>query len=142
MLYLVLGNSTNISILIPLIPLFSSIFIFVLLVSFSRTMNRLTKPVSGIIGLSLLGSSVLSSYFFLNKIEGDLVLSNYLKILEKPNLVIHFNLFSEKLIIFFSLIMVIVVGTSFYKLPRKRIRLIYGNNWDNFIFNNVRNIIG
>ena len=98
----------------------AALFIFVLLVSFNRTVNRLTKPVSAVIGLSLLSSAFISSFYYLKNIEGELFLSNYLKIFEKLNLVMHLNLLSEKIIIFFSLIMAIVIGFSFYKLPRRK----------------------
>ena len=98
----------------------ATLLILLLLASFNRTINRLTKPVSAIIGLSLLSSALLSSYFYFKEIEGDLVLSNYFKIFEKANLVIHINLFSEKIIIFLSLLMTIIIGILFYKLPRKR----------------------
>ena len=103
-----------------MLPMAASLFIFLLLVSFNRTMNRLTKPVSALIGFSLLSSCLISSYYYSKKIEGDLVLSNILNFFEGTNLVIHLNLMSEKIIIFFSLIMIIVVGLSFYKLPRKK----------------------
>ena len=115
-----MSNFINISILIPTLPMAASLFIFVLLASFNRTVNRLTKPVSAIIGLSLLSSCLISSYYYFRKIEGDLVLSNILNFFEGTNLVIHLNLMSEKIIIFFSLIMIIVVGLSFVKLPRKK----------------------
>ena len=115
-----MGNSINISILIPFFPMVAALFIFVLLASFNRTVNRLTKPVSVIIALSLLSSCFLSSYYYFKKIEGELVLSNFLKLFEGKNLVMHLNLFSEKIIIFFTLIMIIVIGLSFYKLPRKK----------------------
>ena len=111
-------NSLSISVLIPSLPMFASIFIFVLLASFNRTINRLTKPVSAIIGLSLLGSAALSSYYYLKNIEGDLLISNYFKIFKKTNLVMHFSLLTEKITIFLSLLIVIIVGFSSYKLPR------------------------
>ena len=98
----------------------ASLFIFVLLASFNRTINRLTKPVSAIIGLSLLSSAALSSYYYLKKIEGDLFISNYFRIFKKTNLVMHITVFSEKITIFLSLLMAIIVGLSFYKLPRKK----------------------
>ena len=106
--------------LIPLIPLVTALFIFILLVSFNRTLNRLTKPVSALVALSLLSSAVISSIDYFKKIEGDLVLSEFLKFFEKTNLVIHLNLVNEKIIIFFSLIMLLIIGLSFYKLPRKK----------------------
>ena len=113
-------NSINISILIPLLPMIVALFIFVLLVSFNRTVNRLTKPVTAIIGLSLLSSAFISSFYLFNKIEGELFLSNYFNIFEELNLVMHLNLLSEKIIIIFSLVMSFIIGFSFYKLPRRK----------------------
>ena len=115
-----MGNSLNISILIPLLPMAASLFIFALLASFNRTVNRLTKPVSAIIALSLLGSCFISSFYYFKQIEGDLFLSDFLKLFDETNLVMHLNLVSEKIIIFFSLIMIIIIGGLFYKLPRKK----------------------
>ena len=98
----------------------AALFIFALLASFNRTVNRLTKPVSAIIALSLLSSCFISSFYYFKKIEGDLFLSDLLKLFEETNLVMHLNLVSEKIIIFFSLIMIIIIGGLFYKLPRKK----------------------
>jgi hypothetical protein len=114
------GTLINSTILIPLIPFFTSLFIFVLLVSFNRTLNRLTKPVTALIALSLLSSAFISCFDYFNRLEGELVLSKFLKFFEDTNLVIHLNLINEKIIIFFSLIMTLVIGLSFYKLPRKK----------------------
>ena len=114
-----MGNFINSTTLIPLIPLVTSLFIFILLVSFNRTLNRLTKPVTALVALSLLSSTFISSFDYFKKIEEELVLSELLKSFEEKNLVIHLNLLNEKIIIFFSLIMIIVIGLSFYKLPRK-----------------------
>ena len=115
-----MGNFINSTTLIPLIPLVTSLFIFILLVSFNRTLNRLTKPVTALVALSLLSSAFISSFDYLKKIEEELVLSEFLKFFEETNLVIHLNLVNEKIIIFFSLIMILIIGLSFYKLPRKK----------------------
>ena len=98
----------------------AALFIFALLASFNRTVNRLTKPVSAIIALSLLGSCFISSFYYFKQIEGDLFLSDFLKLFDETNLIMHLNLVSEKIIIFFSLIMIIIIGGLFYKLPRKK----------------------
>ena len=98
----------------------AALLMFVLLASFNRTINRLTKPVSAIIALSLLSSCFISSFYYFKKIEGDLFLSDFLELFEETNLVIHLNLVSEKIIIFFSLIMIIIIGALFYKLPREK----------------------
>ena len=115
-----MSKSIDLSILIPLLPMIAALFILVLLASFNRTINRLTKPVSAIIGLSLLSSAFISSFYYFKNIETELALSNYLKILDKTNLVMHINSLNEKIIIFFSIFMSILVGISFYKLPRKK----------------------
>ncbi len=114
------GNFINSTTLIPLIPLVTSLFIFILLVSFNRTLNRLTKPVTALVALSLLSSAFIGSFDYFKKIEKELVLSEFLKFFEDKNLVIHLNLVNEKIIIFFSLIMILIIGISFYKLPRKK----------------------
>ena len=115
-----MGNSINLSILIPLIPMVMALFILILLVSFNRTINRLTKPVSFLLVFSLLSSSLISSYLYIKKIEGELFISNYLRLFESRNLVLHLNSLNEKITICFSALMAIVVGLLFYKLPRKR----------------------
>ena len=115
-----MGNFIKSTTLIPLIPLVTSLFILILLVSFNRTLNRLTKPVSALVALSLLSSAFISSFDYFKKIEEELVLSEFLKFFEEKNLVIHLNLVNEKIIIFFSLIMILTIGISFYKLPRKK----------------------
>ena len=114
-----MGNFINSTTLIPLIPLITSLFIFILLVSFNRTLNRLTKPVTALVALSLLSSAFISSFDYVRKIEEERVLSEFFKFFESTNLVIHLNLLNEKILIFFSLIMILVIGLSFYKLPRK-----------------------
>ncbi len=115
-----MGNFTNTSVLIPLIPLVTALFIFVLLVSFNRTLNRLTKPVTALVALSLLISAFISGFDYFKKIEEELVLSTFIKYFEETNLVMHLNLVNEKIIIFFSLIMISLIGAAFYKLPRKK----------------------
>ena len=95
-----MGNFINSTTLIPLIPLVNSLFIFILLVSFNRTLNRLTKPVTAIVALSLLSSTFISSFDYFQKIEEELVLSEFFKFFEGKNLVIHLNLVNEKIIIF------------------------------------------
>jgi len=114
------GNFINSTTLIPLIPLVTSFFILILLASFNRTLNRLTKPVTALVALSLLSSAFISLFDYFKKIEEELALSEFLKFFEERNLVIHLNLVNEKIIIFFSLIMIIIIGISFYKLPRKK----------------------
>ena len=115
-----MGNSINLSILMPLIPMGMAIFILLLLVSFNRTINRLTKPVSFLLVFSLLSSALISSYLYLKKIEGEVFLSNYLGIFESKDLVLHLNSLTEKITIIFTVVIAIIIGTLFYKLPRQK----------------------
>ena len=115
-----MDNFINSTILIPLIPLVTALFIFILLVSFNRTLNRLTKPVTALIALSLLSSTFISSFDYFKKIEEELVLSEFLKFFEGTNLALHLTLANEKILIIFSIIMILIIGLSFYKLPRKK----------------------
>ncbi len=62
----------NLSWLIPGIPLLLSLFITILLVSFSRTMNRLTKPVSLLFIVSIISSTLFSFILFEKHISGTL----------------------------------------------------------------------
>jgi len=122
------GNSINISILIPLLPMGMALLILILLLSFNRTINRLTKPVSFLAVSSLLSSALISAFLYFKKIEGDLLLSNYLKLFESTNLVLHLNSLTEKVLIFFTVIIAILIGILFYKLPRQKgyVSLIIG----------------
>ena len=70
-----MDNPISLSILIPLIPFGMTFLIFILLTSFNKTMNRLTKPVSYLIILSILISSLFGLFFFLNHIEGTILIS-------------------------------------------------------------------
>ena len=86
-----MGNFINSITLIPLIPLVTSVFIFILLVCFNRTLNRLTKPVTALVALSLLSSAFISAFDYFKKVEEELVLSEFLNFFEEKNLVIHLN---------------------------------------------------
>ena len=115
-----MGISINLSIVIPLLPMAAALLILILLVNFNRTINRLTKPVSALIGSSLLSSCLISSLYYFKKIEGELVLSDSIQILKDTNLIVHLDLLNEKIIIFFSLLMATIIALCFYKLPRKK----------------------
>ena len=103
-----------------MLPMGMALFILTLLVSFNKTMNRLTKPVSFLVVFSLLSSALLSTYLFFKKIEGEVFLSNYLGIFENKNLVLHLNSLTEKITIFFTVIMAAIVVVLCYKLPREK----------------------
>ena len=115
----------NLSIFLPIFPLGMTIFIFILLRLFNRTINRLTKPVSILILASILISMLLGLYFFLNHIAGNILLSDIFTIFESFNLEIHLNELTEKIIILIGLISSSVVLYSLAKLPRQNGYVLY-----------------
>ena len=102
----------NLTWLIPGIPLIASIFIAVLLLSFSKTMNRLTKPVSYFIIISLTLSEIINFILFKNNISGNDLLfgSNFVLVIDRPALLV-----SESIGLIFLLIMLFSVA----KLERR-----------------------
>ena len=105
-----------------------ALLILSLLISFNRTINRLTKPVSALAVFSLLSSALISTFLYFKKIEGEVFLSDYLKLFGSTNLILHLNSLTEKVVIFFAVIIAIVIGVLFYKLPRRKgyVSLIIG----------------
>ena len=61
----------NLTWLIPGIPIIASIFIAVLLLNFSKTMNRLTKPVSYFMIISLTFSEIINFILYKKNISGN-----------------------------------------------------------------------
>ena len=61
----------NLAWLIPGLPVIASIFITVLLLSFSKTMNRLTKPVSYFLIVSVAFSELIDFILFKKNIAGN-----------------------------------------------------------------------
>ena len=102
----------NLTWLIPGIPLISSIFITVLLLSFSKTMNRLTKPVSYFIIISLTFSEIINYILFEKNIVGnDLIFGSNLElVVDRPSL-----LFAESI----GFILLLIMLFSVAKLERK-----------------------
>ena len=102
----------NLTWLIPGIPIIASIFIAVLLLSFSKTMNRLTKPVSYFLIISLAFSEIINFILFKKNISGnDLIFgSNFELVVDRPALI-----FAESIGLIFLLIMLFSVA----KLQRR-----------------------
>ena len=120
-----MGDSIGLSILLPLIPLGMTIFIFLLLRSFNKTINRLTKPISYLAIISILATTFLSLALFLNNIEGNIPLSNYLSFFQSYNLELHLTQFTEKIIITVGLIFSSIILFSALKLPRRKGYVMY-----------------
>tara|TARA_B100000575_G_scaffold129149_1_gene102897 strand:- start:394 stop:822 length:429 start_codon:yes stop_codon:yes gene_type:complete len=115
----------KLSILLPIFPLGMTVLIFILLRSFTRTINRLTKPVSILFLISTLMTTLSSLYLFLNHVEGDIPLSKILSIFKTVNIEIHLNELTEKIIIYLGLISSSIILYSVAKLPRQSGYVLY-----------------
>ena len=96
----------NLAWLIPGIPTIASFFITVLLLCFSKTMNRLTKPVSYFIIISLVISEIITFILFKQNISGnEFVFGTNMELaVDKSSLI-----FSESLGLILLLIMIFSV---------------------------------
>ncbi len=102
----------NLTWLIPGIPIISSIFIALLLLSFSKTMNRLTKPISYVLIFSVAFSEIINFILLKKNISGnDLLLgSNFALVVDRPALII-----SESI----GLLLLFIMLFSVTKLERR-----------------------
>ena len=102
----------NLTWLIPGLPIIASIFITVLLLCFSKTMNRLTKPVSYFLIISLIFSELIDFILFKKNISGrPLIFGN------------SFELVVDRSALFFSeligLLFLIIMLFSLTRLQRR-----------------------
>ena len=102
----------NLTWLIPGLPLIASAFMALLLLSFSKTVNRLTKPISYFIIISLTFSEIINFILFKKNISGnDLIFgSNFQLVVDRPAL-----LFSESI----GLVLLLIMLFSVAKLKRR-----------------------
>ena len=95
----------NLTWLIPGLPIIASICVALLLLSFNKTMNRLTKPVSYFLITSLSLSEILNFILFKKNISGnDILFGSKLELVVDRSalLVVEFIGLSILLIMFFS----------------------------------------
>ena len=118
-------NSINFLIFLPALPLGMAFVLFVLLKLFNRTINRLTKPVSFLILISIISSTFLGLFYLSNHVEGNLDLSAYLNFLENLNLQLHLNALTEKITILIGTLSALIVIFSVIKLRRENGYVLY-----------------
>ena len=96
----------NLTWLIPGIPIIASIFIAVLLLCFSKTMNRLTKPVSYFLITGIVFSEIINFILLKKNISGNQLIfgQNIELVLDRSSLI-----FAESLGLIFLLIMLFSV---------------------------------
>ena len=64
LLFTLMPSALDVALIIPFLPFIGGLFIGILLLSFNRTMNRLSKPVAFIL-ISCISISAITSYFLL-----------------------------------------------------------------------------
>ena len=108
----------KISWLVPVIPFLGSSLVIILLISFKRTMNRLTKPVTFFLSICILLSTLLSIFLFINNV----VVNHYDWYLDFA--IIDFKLsltlssFIEKILIIIGLISLSIQSLYFFLSKR------------------------
>ena len=102
----------NLTWLIPASPIIASILVAALLLSFNKTMNRLTKPVSYFIIISLIFSEIIDFILLRKNISGNnFFLGNKFElVVDKPSLI-----FAESM----GFILLLIMFFSVAKLKRK-----------------------
>ena len=102
----------NLAWLIPGLPIITSLFIALLLLSFSKTMNRLTKPVSYFIIISLTFSEIINFFLFKKNILGNnhLFGSDFELVIDRTAL-----LFAESI----GLVLLLIMLFSVIRLKRR-----------------------
>ena len=115
----------NSSFLIPLIPLSFSLLIAILLFSFNRTMNRLTKPVSFLLINSILVSTLYSGFLFYRHVSGKFDIQPFSFF--NSDFLISFRLdeSSEIFLIISGIIALSIMLLSYFKLPRNKGYVMY-----------------
>ena len=108
----------NLSWLIPALPLLLSVLIAILLVSFSKTMNRLTKPVSLLFIISIIFSTLFSFVLFEKHMSGTLSPLLGFQFL-KNDLTLYIDSSALLVSIVFGLISLIAMLISFISLKRR-----------------------
>ena len=102
----------NLTWLIPGFPIIASVFIALLLLAFSKTINRLTKPVSYLIIISLLFSEIIDFILFKKNIAANYLLfgSQFELVVDRPALVTGES---------FGIIFLVIMLFSVAKLKRR-----------------------
>ena len=108
----------DVSWLIPASPLVCSTLIGVLLLSFNRTMNRLTKPVSFFIINSIILSTLISFLLLLNHQSGIPIDWHYNLFAYDIKLDLKLDYISEISSLAIGLIMLLTLTLSYFRLPR------------------------
>ncbi len=119
-MHIQMNSLVDLAVLIPFLPFFSALFVLTLLISFNRTINRLTKPISLLLISSIFASTFYSFVILIKHISAriSIPLWNFFQF-DNP-LYFLFNDSSELLLSISGLIALIIMIFSYLKLPRSK----------------------
>ena len=115
-----MSSLLEISWLIPGFPLAGAALIGVLLVSFNRTINRLTKPISFFLITCVALSTIMSFVFFLNKVDVKVFEFDFVLASIAFHFTFYLNLFIEKTLSIAGLVIMLTMISCYYILDRKK----------------------
>ena len=108
----------DISWLIPALPLATSLLIGVLLISFNRTMNRLTKPVSFLVINSIILSTFLSLLLFLRHQYGTIFDFHAILMNKMLNITLYLDYPTEIFLVISGTVTLLALLISYFSKPR------------------------
>ncbi len=106
--------------LIPLTPLIVGSIVFLLLISFNRTMNRLSKPVSYLLITSVVISTTLSFLLYRSHLVGDTLSLNFNVLNSELSWRIYIDNLSSMASTFCGIAVLIIMISSFLFMERKK----------------------
>ena len=106
------------AVLIPSLPILSAFLVAILLVSFNRTINRLTKPISFLLINSLLLSTLYSALLLFKHISAKSSVHPLGLLNNDYTLYFNINKSSEIFLTLIGTIALIIMTFSYIRLPR------------------------
>jgi len=106
--------------LIPLAPILGAMIVLTLLISFNRTINRLTKPVSYLLIVCVGLSTVTSFLLFQQELFGQIIDLNLVFLTQKFHLALSIDKMASIISTGFGLLILIVMLSSYLLLDRRK----------------------
>ena len=106
--------------LIPLSPILGAMIVLTLLISFNRTINRLTKPVSYLLIVCVGLSTVTSFLLFQQELFGQIIDLNLVILTQKLHLALSIDKMASIISTGFGLLILIVMLSSYLLLDRRK----------------------
>ncbi len=106
--------------LIPFVPFAGALFVMLLLISFNRTMNRLSKPVSYFLMFCVGLSTVLSMILFENHLSGDILDWDLELLNSKFHFGLHIDSIASLVIAITGIAVLIIMIISYNLMDRKK----------------------